>query len=299
MDGGAYVLWKDDTTETSGTYSGQLGHTYGFYSVARDNVGNEEQAPGTADATITIVEASEATSPVYRFWKASDNTHFYTIKESEKDKLIRDYSHVYTYEGPAYRAFKVDQQPAEALPVYRFWKPSDNTHFYTTKESEKQKLIDNYSHIYTFEGAAYYAYSVAEHPIDALPVYRFWKPPDNTHFFTITESEKDKLIPFYSPSLRSRMPCGTPTWHEDDGGQSLPDRLSPMLHLVLRTLSARLAGGRLRLSSGDGTASKQRNSGQIALPRGMVRGTRVGDATGPHVSDRSKVRGRGLPFPRG
>jgi len=137
-------------------------------------------------------------SPVYRFWKASDNTHFFTIKESEKQKLIDNYSHIYTFEGVAYYAYVKDQPPAGTLPLYRFWKPSDDTHFYTIKESEKQKLIDNYSHMFTYEGPAYYAYGIAQHPLGTLPVYRFWKPSGNTHFFTIRESEKDKLIALFS-----------------------------------------------------------------------------------------------------
>jgi hypothetical protein len=137
-------------------------------------------------------------SPVYRFWKPADNTHFYTIKESEKQKLIDNYSHIYTYEGVAYYAYVKDQPPAGTLPVYRFWKPSDGTHFYTIKESEKQKLIDHYAHIFTYEGPAYYTYGIAQHPVGTLPVYRFWKASDNTHFFTIKEREKDKLILLYS-----------------------------------------------------------------------------------------------------
>jgi hypothetical protein len=137
-------------------------------------------------------------APVYRFWKASDNTHFFTIKESEKQKLIDLYSDTYTYEGVAYYAYMNDQPPAGTLPVYRFWKASDNTHFFTIKESEKDKLISSYSNIYTYEGPAFYAYSITAHPLDALPVYRFWKPLGNTHFFTMSESEKDKLISLYS-----------------------------------------------------------------------------------------------------
>jgi hypothetical protein len=57
------------------------------------------------------------------------------------------------------RSFTVDRYS----PVYRFWKPADNTHFYTITESEKQKLIDSYSHICTYEGVAYYAYVVPVH----------------------------------------------------------------------------------------------------------------------------------------
>jgi len=148
----------------------------------------------SAPVSFTTVSALSA---VYRFWKASDNTHFFTIKESEKQKLIDNYSHIYTYESVAYYAYTKDQPPAGTLPVYRFWKPSDGTHFYTIKESEKQKLIDSYSNIYTYEGPAFYAYGTGQHPIGTLPVYRFWKASDNTHFFTIKESEKDKLISLF------------------------------------------------------------------------------------------------------
>ena len=41
-DGGAFRLWLTNTVTTSATFTGQDGHTYGFYSVATDNAGNEE-----------------------------------------------------------------------------------------------------------------------------------------------------------------------------------------------------------------------------------------------------------------
>jgi hypothetical protein len=162
--------------------------------------GDDDQlANGTiTDAGSPAVADQPARAPVYRFWKASDNTHFFTIKESEKDKLINNYSNVYTYEGAAYYAYVKDQPPEGTVPVYRFWKASDNTHFFTIKESERQKLISNYSYIYTYEGIAYYAYAVGQQPVGTLPVYRFWKPADNTHFFTIKGSEKDKLMDLFS-----------------------------------------------------------------------------------------------------
>jgi hypothetical protein len=182
--------WQDSTTyEDMGLSPGT---TYTYQVRTRDRSVNHNEGTDTASVSATTP------SPVHRFWKSADNTHFFTIKESEKQKLIDNYSHIYTYEGPAYYAFMAGQQPAGTLPVYRFWKPSDGTHFYTIKESEKQKLIDNYSHIVTYEGPAYYAYGIAQHPLGTLPVYRFWKPSGNTHFFTIRESEKDKLIALFS-----------------------------------------------------------------------------------------------------
>ena len=50
-DGGPFTLWQSDTTATSATYTGVAGQTYGFYSVATDNVGNVQATPTTAQAT--------------------------------------------------------------------------------------------------------------------------------------------------------------------------------------------------------------------------------------------------------
>jgi hypothetical protein len=54
-DGAPYSLWQDQTTATSATYTGQVGHTYGFYSVAANDVGLIEPTPLSAQATITVV----------------------------------------------------------------------------------------------------------------------------------------------------------------------------------------------------------------------------------------------------
>jgi hypothetical protein len=43
------------TTHTSATFTGQNGHTYAFYSVATDNVGNREATPSTAQASTTCL----------------------------------------------------------------------------------------------------------------------------------------------------------------------------------------------------------------------------------------------------
>ena len=117
-------------------------------------------ASGLADKDVTATEQDNMLRPVYRFWKSADNTHFYTIKESEKQKLIDNYSHIYTYEGPAFYAYATGQHPIDTLPVYRFWKPQGNTHFFTIKESEKDKLINLFSLVFTFENTAWYAYAV-------------------------------------------------------------------------------------------------------------------------------------------
>ena len=54
-DGGTFVPWLINTTLSQATYTGQTGHTYGFYSIARDAVGNVE-ATKTAPETMTKVQ---------------------------------------------------------------------------------------------------------------------------------------------------------------------------------------------------------------------------------------------------
>jgi hypothetical protein len=53
-NGGPYTAWLTNTTGTQATYNGVNGHTYGFYSIARDLVGNVENAKTTAEATTTV-----------------------------------------------------------------------------------------------------------------------------------------------------------------------------------------------------------------------------------------------------
>ncbi len=53
--GAEWSLWQSNVTNTSALFAGQLGHTYAFFSVARDPLGHEETPPATADATTTVV----------------------------------------------------------------------------------------------------------------------------------------------------------------------------------------------------------------------------------------------------
>jgi len=61
-NGAAYMLWQSDTTNTSATYAGQVGHTFRFYSVATSNVGLVQPAPATFQATTKVV-VPKATPP--------------------------------------------------------------------------------------------------------------------------------------------------------------------------------------------------------------------------------------------
>ena len=60
-NGGAFTEWQSSVTATSATYTGQLNHTYGFYSIATDGAGNMETAKTTPDTT-TIVGGVASTT---------------------------------------------------------------------------------------------------------------------------------------------------------------------------------------------------------------------------------------------
>ncbi len=54
VDGGPDSVWLDRVSETSATFTGSPGHSYAFFSVARDSVFLAEAAPGQPDAQTTI-----------------------------------------------------------------------------------------------------------------------------------------------------------------------------------------------------------------------------------------------------
>jgi hypothetical protein len=54
VNGGAFQPWLTGTTKTSATYSGQAGHSYGFYSIATDTQGVRQATPTAAQASTTV-----------------------------------------------------------------------------------------------------------------------------------------------------------------------------------------------------------------------------------------------------
>jgi len=77
--------------------------------------------------------------------------------------------------------------------VYRFRSFVPGGHFYTISERERDKLIKDFPGAWLFEGAVFRAAS-SPFAVGLAPVYRFWSPVTRTHFFTISEKEKDGLI---------------------------------------------------------------------------------------------------------
>jgi hypothetical protein len=133
---------------------------------------------------------------VYRFWSPVSFRHFYTINQSEKETLERDYSSFWTYEGVVYETPAHADHPG-LLPVHRFWSPTLGGHFYTINDGEKDNLIQNYPDVWTYEGPVFYAWPDGSQPPGSLAVHRFWSAQVGGHFYTASEAEKNNLIQQY------------------------------------------------------------------------------------------------------
>ena len=61
-NGGAFTVWQNAVSVTSATYTGQLNHNYGFYSIATDGAGNVQAAKTTADTSTTVGGVASTTT---------------------------------------------------------------------------------------------------------------------------------------------------------------------------------------------------------------------------------------------
>jgi hypothetical protein len=96
--------------------------------------------------------------PVYCF-QSSNGARLLTLDQSERRKLMDEYTDVWRYEGTAFYAFSEDSRPCTAQPVYRFWSQTTDAHFYTTSQAERDTLVRDYSYVWKYEGIAWYAFA--------------------------------------------------------------------------------------------------------------------------------------------
>src|SRR5690606_37409236 len=81
----------------------------------------------------------------------------------------------------------------ETIPVYRFWSSRYRSHFYTSDQSERNKVISQYGSDWDYEGISFQVLS-KDTCDTGIPIYRFWSDRYRSHFYTKEESEKNKLI---------------------------------------------------------------------------------------------------------
>lgn len=132
---------------------------------------------------------------IYRFWSDAYAAHFYTLSKYERDSILYTYpSSTWRFEAEGFSGVKLTScDSSGAKRVYRFWSDAYQNHFYTISETEKNNVINNYpDEIWRYEIEAYCAFT-SQQP-GTLPIYRFWSDTYNSHFYTISETEKNNII---------------------------------------------------------------------------------------------------------
>ncbi len=84
-NGGPFLPFVTGTRDTSASFSGEFGHTYGFYSIAVDNVGQQESQTPAAD-TVTLLEQLPSASLSTPSSPASGDVSIdYILTDAESD----------------------------------------------------------------------------------------------------------------------------------------------------------------------------------------------------------------------
>lgn len=116
-------------------------------------------------------------SPVFRYFYAAGNDHFYTTDYNE---LAQGSNAGYTFEGIAFFAFTT--QVSGSAPVYRYFNSTVTDHFYTRNSATPGG--------YVLERIAFYAYPSAIN--GSIPVYRYLHSGagvQTDHFYTKDQNE--------------------------------------------------------------------------------------------------------------
>jgi Repeat of unknown function (DUF5648) len=150
--------------------------------------------PSLGCSVVAVVRATPVGSPsaVYRFWGPDlNNAHFFTTSVSEAQQIVAT-DPSWVYEGVAFDAVPESGGTCTTgSPVYRFYSPVFQSHFYTQSAAEKEHIVEA-DRNWSYEGVAYCAATTQVSGTTAL--YRFWSPVFGKHFFTASEAEKNQIV---------------------------------------------------------------------------------------------------------
>ena len=170
------VATAKQTAQTAGITDPTLLQNATFDLASTNNNTNFLQGYVALQAQQTL----NTNNPVYRFYDAATQEHFYTANSSERDLLVNNTTSGYGYEGVGFSAYL---NPSTGLtPIYRFYNTKTADHFYTTSESERTQILNTLSQSYNYEGVAFYALGASSSA--QSNIYRFYDPKIGQHFFT-------------------------------------------------------------------------------------------------------------------
>mgnify|MGYP001460988642 CR=1 FL=1 len=102
LSGGIYA--EGTKTPVTVSYRTSFGALTGAATVFGDDPTAPTDPTDPTDPAVPTYPTPPAASsmPVYRFYNKANGSHFYTVSAEERDTVIANLSHIYSYEGVAY-----------------------------------------------------------------------------------------------------------------------------------------------------------------------------------------------------
>ncbi len=123
---------------------------------------------------------------VYRLFNSATGNHMFSSNPTEID--------IVTGQGWANEGIAYKKPGLNGTDLHRFLVKSENRHFYTANENEKNSIIDNTAlQDYQYEGVAFSVYAAADAPDGSLPVIRYLNTLSNSHLYSSSTAEQDVL----------------------------------------------------------------------------------------------------------
>ncbi len=145
---------------------------------------------------LSVVTTPTGTRPVHRFRSVDNDAYFWTISSDQKDRLLETYgTRQWDYDGIAYYAYPKSDLATGLKPVYQFWSPGANQHFYTIEESPHESIPGD-PNAWLPENIAFYAFPQGAKPLNAMPIYRL-RGQDGRYSWTSQNSTDSEGIAWY------------------------------------------------------------------------------------------------------
>lgn len=143
-----------------------------------------------AKAPVSLNTDAPQLIPLHRFHRRANNSHFFTANPDEYQTLASfPPGGPWEYQGVSH--YVAANHTHITHPVYRLFNRISGAHFYTANREEMLGVLGHPARIFSYEGIAFYTLLSPEP--GSQPVHRFYAPPTGSHFFTISEAEKNQL----------------------------------------------------------------------------------------------------------
>jgi hypothetical protein len=186
---GPFLRWLQGTSLTTGTFTGEAGHSYAFYSIAVDNVGNTEAAPGEPDATTTVVAVPGITLNLKAGWNMVSAP--LTLGNNSVSAVFPGVAAVYTWD-PVSRSYI---QPDTIEPDTGYWVAVTADGNITVTGTPVTTWTSDMTAGWNMIGSVSNAASIAnpnDSPDASVQPFAYWWDPVNRTYILTTDIDPGK-----------------------------------------------------------------------------------------------------------